>query len=419
MSHEVHSHRDDSWYDWRGTDSLGLPQQGRIQASSYDHAHDLLAQNGVRNGIVKGYERNPLAMRKVHWLAPNRQARINTKELAFFSRQIASLLTAGIPVMDALETLEADSKPRLQFILRAVKASLDDGLNLSDALAKHPDTFDRGYLALVRSGEAAGELGPALTALADSYERAQHFRRHIRQSFMQPGLILLTAAAATWMLLAFVMPEFATMFAQQKRALPQITQWVIELSETVEQRGKWWLFGILASAMTGFWIYRHSVTASLLVDGLLLRAPIAGTLSQCANTASMCRTLAATVGAGVAINNALPFAADACGNRVFQRAVNGLVSQLENGTRLQDAMATEPCFPKTLQRMIRLGEESGKLEHMLQQAMEFHEEKLRRTVTSLLPLIEPLLMVLLGFVVGGLILAMYLPIFAMGDLFQS
>jgi type IV pilus assembly protein PilC len=122
---------------------------------------------------------------------------------------------------------------------------------------------------------------------------------------------------------------------------------------------------------------------------------------------------------GCGINKALPFAADACGNRIFQRAVNGLVSQLENGSRLQDAMTAESCFPLTLQRMIRLGEESGKLEHMLQQSTEFHEEKLRRTVSSLLPLIEPLLMVLLGFVVGGLILAMYLPIFAMGDLFHS
>ena len=419
MSRELQNRRNDRWYGWHGTDSLGLPQHGRIQASSYDHANGLLAQNGVRNIILKGREHGSHADRRVRWLAPSGKARINKKELAFFSRQLASLLTVGIPVMDALDTLEADSTPRLQVILRAVKASLGDGLNLGDALAKHSETFDGGYLALVRSGEAAGELGPALTALAESYERAQHFRRHIRQAFMQPGLILVTAAAATWMLLAFVMPEFAAMFAQQKRSLPEITQWVIQLSETIEHQGKWWLFGTVVSAMMGLWSYRYSTFARLLLDGLVLRAPVAGNLSQCANTASMCRTLAATVGAGVAINKALPFAADACGNGVFQRAVNGLVSQLENGTRLHDAMAAEPCFPTTLQRMIRLGEESGKLDHMLQQATEFHEEKLRRTVSNLLPLIEPLLMVLLGFVVGGLILAMYLPIFAMGDLFQS
>ena len=419
MSRELQNRRNDRWYGWHGTDSLGLPQHGRIQASSYDHANGLLAQNGVRNIILKGREHGSHADRRVRWLAPSGKARINKKELAFFSRQLASLLTVGIPVMDALDTLEADSTPRLQVILRAVKASLSDGLNLGDALAKHSDTFNGGYLALVRSGEAAGELGPALTALAESYEHAQHFRRHIRQAFMQPGLILATAAAATWMLLAFVMPEFAAMFAQQKRSLPEITQWVIRLSETIEHQGKWWLFGTVISAMIGLWSYRYSAFARLLLDGLVLRAPVAGNLSQCANTASMCRTLAATVGAGVAINKALPFAADACGNGVFQRAVNGLVSQLENGTRLHDAMAAEPCFPTTLQRMIRLGEESGKLDHMLQQATEFHEEKLRRTVSNLLPLIEPLLMVLLGFVVGGLILAMYLPIFAMGDLFQS
>ena len=419
MNRELQRHRNDNWYGWHGTDSLGLPQHGRIQASSYDHAIELLAQNGVCNIVLKGREHGSHADRRVRWLAPSGKARINKKELAFFSRQLAGLLTVGIPVMDALDTLEADSAPRLQVILRAVKASLSDGLNLGDALAKHSDTFNGGYLALVRSGEAAGELGPALTALAESYEHAQHFRRHIRQAFMQPGLILATAAAATWMLLAFVMPEFAAMFAQQKRSLPEITQWVIRLSETIEHQGKWWLFGTVISAMIGLWSYRYSAFARLLLDGLVLRAPVAGNLSQCANTASMCRTLAATVGAGVAINKALPFAADACGNGVFQRAVNGLVSQLENGTRLHDAMAAEPCFPKTLQRMIRLGEESGKLDHMLQQATEFHEEKLRRTVGNLLPLIEPLLMVLLGFVVGGLILAMYLPIFAMGDLFQS
>ena len=310
-------------------------------------------------------------------------------------------------------------KPRIGLgfaeTLRALLRQDPDVLMVGDALAKHPDTFDNGYLALIRSGEAAGELGPVLTTLADSYERAQQ----IRQSFVQPGLILATAAGATWMLLAFVMPEFAVMFAQQKRSLPAFTQWVIQLSETIEHQGAWWLLGVFLSLVMGFWVYCRSKFARLLLDGIVLRAPVVGNLSRCANTASMCRTLGATVGAGVAINNALPFAADACSNLAFQYTVKRLVSQLKNGARLQDAVAAEPCFPMTLQRMIRLGEESGKLEHMLQQATSFHEDKVRRTVSNLLPLIEPLLMVLLGFVVGGLILAMYLPIFAMGDLFHS
>lgn len=419
MSREQQNPAEGNWYGWQGIDSLGLPQQGRVQASSHEHANDLLARNGVRNIILSSFVHSSHTGRQVRWLTSSRKARISKKELAFLSRQMASLLSVGIPVLDALETLEADSKPRLQAILRAVRTSLGDGLNLGDALAKHPDTFDSGYLAMIRSGEAAGQLGPALTTLADSYEHAQHFRRHIRQSFIQPGLILVTAAGATWMLLAFVMPEFAAMFAQQNRSLPEITQWVIQLSERIEQQGMWWLFGIFVCSVMGFWLYRHSAFTSLLLDRLVLRAPVVGRLSQCVNAANMCRTLDATVGAGVAINKALPFAADACSNRVFQHAVNGLVSQLENGSRLQDAMAAESCFPQTLQRMIRLGEESGKLEHMLQQATTFHEDKVHRMVSNLLPLIEPLLMVLLGFVVGGLILAMYLPIFAMGDLFQS
>ena len=418
MSLEPQKRQADHWYDWQGTDYLGLPQHGDIQASSHEHAINLLARSGVRNINLK--ERQGVhADRKIRWLTLGRNARINKKEVAFLSRQLANLLSVGIPVLDALDTLEAESQLRLQAILRAVKASLAEGLTLGDALAKHPDTFDNGYLALIRSGEAAGELGPVLTTLADSYERAQRFRQQIRQSFVQPGLILATAAGATWMLLAFVMPEFAAMFAQQKRSLPAFTQWVIQLSETIEHQGTWWLLGVFLSLAMGFWVYRHSTFARLLLDGIVLRAPVVGNLSRCANTASMCRTLGATVGAGVAINNALPFAADACSNRVFQYTVKRLVSQLENGARLQDAVAAESCFPMTLQRMIRLGEESGKLEHMLQQATSFHEDKVRRTVSNLLPLIEPLLMVLLGFVVGGLILAMYLPIFAMGDLFHS
>lgn len=405
-------------YSWQGIDSLGLPQQGSIKALSKTHAKDLLTEQGVRNITLRGVTQSVHTYPYVGWLMPTRASGIDKKELAYFSRQIASLLTAGIPVVDALETLEADSKPRLRAILRAVRASLGNGLNLGEALALHPETFDNGYLALVRSGEAAGELGPALTSLADSYMRAQQFRHHIRQSLVQPALILATAAAATWMLLAFVMPEFAAMFAQQKRSLPQITQWVLQLAETVEHQGKWWLFGLSASPVMGLWCYRRSEFARMLLDGMVLRVPVLGNLCQCANTADMCRTLAATVSAGIAINKALPFAADACGNHFFQRAVGGLVSQLENGVRLHDAMAAEFCFPNTLRRMIRLGEESGRLEHMLRQATAFHEEKLHRAVSDFLPLIEPLLMVLLGFVVGGLILAMYLPIFAMGDLFQ-
>lgn len=405
-------------YSWQGIDSLGLPQQGSIQASSKTHAEDLLTEQGVRNITLRGVTPRPRAYADASWSMPKRATRIDKKELAFFSQQIASLLTAGVPVIDALETLEADSKPRLREILRAVRASLGNGLNLGEALAKHPETFDNGYLALVRSGEAAGELGPALTALADSYMRAHQFRHHIRQSLIQPALILATAAAATWMLLAFVMPEFAAMFAQQKRSLPEITQWVLQLSETVEHHGTWWLFGLSVSPVMGFWFYRQSEFARVLLGAMVLRAPVLGNLSRCANTADMCRTLAATVSAGIAINKALPFAANTCGNHYFQRAVRGLISQLENGVRLHDAMAAEFCFPNTLRRMIRLGEESGRLEHMLRQATAFHEDKLRRALSNLLPLIEPLLMVLLGFVVGGLILAMYLPIFAMGDLFQ-
>ena len=162
-------------YSWQGIDSLGLPQQGSIQASSKTHAEDLLTEQGVRNITLRGVTPRPRAYADASWSMPKRATRIDKKELAFFSQQIASLLTAGVPVIDALETLEADSKPRLREILRAVRASLGNGLTLGEALAKHPETFDNGYLALVRSGVAAGELGPALTALADSYMRANNF----------------------------------------------------------------------------------------------------------------------------------------------------------------------------------------------------------------------------------------------------
>lgn len=405
---------DKQTFYWSGVDALGLPQRGRVEASSYQHAAALVGAQGIVVNAMKEVDTKTRPQ-----LSKKAPPRVGRQEQAFFSRQLAGLLAAGIPISHALEAMVAGSKPAMRHLLKSLHQCLEEGMTLSDALARHANSFDGCYLALIRCGENSGQLAPALSSLATQAERTQHLHGRIQQALLQPGLILLTAAAASWLLLAFVMPEFAAMYGQQGHDLPIITQWVIGLSDQLLECGWIYLVVLAVAFAAGTSAYQRLPAVALMLDRCFLAIPLLGSLPRAANITSMCRTLAGMVAAGIPLSDGLPLAADACSNRVFRRAVKHLGTQLANGNSLSDAMAASMWFPKTLQKMVRLGEETGNLEHMLTQANSIYEYDLERTLSQLLPLIEPLLMIVLGMIIGGLILAMYLPIFSLGNLFHS
>ncbi len=411
-------------FRWQGVDSLGLPQQGELTADSKTAAEQQLKSIGI-SGLhmhsVAEHVRSPGSLRELRWTFNSRPAnlRVRRKDLGIFSGQFADLLAAGIPVLDAIETLEEGRTGNFAVLLRSLKESLNQGLTLADAMAKHPRVFDACYINLVECEQVAGKLHRALATLAAQIEHRKALTQRLRQSMLQPGLILVTALAATGLLLVFVMPEFAALYRQQSQELPAITQWVMKMSEEAQMHAKPAMAGLVVTLIAAYLLYQNSVICHRLVDRALLALPLFGSLIRCSNITDLSRTLSALLDAGVPLNQGLEHSSSVCRNAVFRRAIEQAKDQIENGAALHQALAWRPCFPTAYQRIVRLGEETGNLSHMLNHACKIYEAHTNRVLDTLVPMIEPILMVILGIVVGGLILAMYLPIFSMGTLFQA
>jgi type IV pilus assembly protein PilC len=399
-------------YQWRGKDSLGLPQRGKIEARSLDQATSLLAAKGISAPTL--YE--PAA--SLPWYAISTATpKLSAPELAYFSRQLAALLAADISVTDALATLGESDRAKIRLLMSALVQKINGGESLSQAMAAQPQVFDSFYLTLIRAGEAAANLPVVLTRLAAEVERKTQLARKVRQALMQPMLILLTALIAVTFLLLFVMPQFDALYAQQGQDMPQITRWVVDASKALTQSGgHLTLMTIVVISLLAALKYLGGQTRMYLHQ-LLLSLPLLGRWSRDTNTAALCHTLATTLSAGIPLTQALPYAAQTCRNEVFRRATQQLTGQVENGHRLWAAMREAACFPPAMVRLVRLGEETGRLEALLTQAGLQYEDSLAHLQSNLLPMIEPSLMLLMGCLVGGIILAMYLPIFSMGDLF--
>lgn len=411
-------------FRWQGTDVLGLPQHGILEAKSAKDAKFKLAGLGISGVLIHrqsklGAHDESLGIQSNASKSASSGLRTSKKKLGIFCRQLANLLQAGIPIIDALDLLNEGAKNEHAALLRSLKNSLQDGLKLGEAMALHPSVFAPYFVSLVRCEEVAGQLHRALANLADHLEQSQSLRRKIRQSLLQPSLILSTAVLVTWLLLTFVMPEFTKMYTQQNQQLPEITLWVIGLSTHLQTHGVSVLLLFTTSALVATAMIKKVESIGLHFDRLLLHLPLLGPVIQQSNTVDLSRTLAAMLTAGVPLNEGLTLAGTACRNAAFRDALKQTTAATENGSPLHQAMSVSACLPESFRRIIRLGEETGKLDQMLEHASVIYREDIQRTVDNLMPLIEPIVMLILGVVVGGLILAMYLPIFAMGTLLQT
>ena len=399
-------------YHWQGTDSLGLPQHGEIEARSPDHATSLLVSNGIHS--IELNDTNTLIPRFAISFSTHQ---LTATELAYFSRQLAALLTADISVTDALTTLGESDRTKIRKLVAQLLRDINSGESLSRAMEAHPQAFDKFYVTLIRAGEAAASLPLVLMRLAAEIERKMHLSRRVKQALLQPTLILLTAIIAVTFLLVFVMPQFASLYAEQGQTMPEITRWVLAASKSLENSGG--VVGTLAAVVVACVAGSGYLPdyARLRLHRLLLGIPLLGRWSRHTNTAALCHTLATTLSAGIPLTQALPYAAQTCRNDVFRRATQSLAEQVQSGNRLWVAMKETACFLPGMVHLVRLGEETGRLEALLTQAGVQCEERLDQLQSQFLPMIEPALMLLMGCIVGGIILAMYLPVFSMGDLF--
>jgi type IV pilus assembly protein PilC len=391
---------------WEGTDRNGKKIKGKSMASNEAAVRTDLR----RQGVV------PSKIRKQSKGLFSGAAAITTTDIAIFSRQLATMLSAGIPLVQSFDIVgSGHENASMQKLIFAVKADVEGGSALAEALAKHPLYFDDLFVNLVEAGEQAGALETLLDKIATYKEKTEAIKKKIKKALTYPAAVLVVAFVVTIILLIFVIPAFEDLFQGFGADLPAFTRMVIDLSEFVRDRG--WLLAMAASAtvFTFFYFKKRSRPMRHFLDRLALKAPIIGPIIQKASIARYARTLSTMFSAGVPLVEALESVSGATGNIVYEIGVLEIRDEVATGQRLQQAMENTDLFPNMVIQMIAVGEESGSLDEMSAKVADFYEEDVDNAVDNLSSLLEPMIMSILGVLVGGLVVAMYLPIFKMGS----
>lgn len=391
-----------SIFNWEGLDKKGKKVQGVSEGISVAYVNASLRRQGI----------NPTRVRKQSKSIFQGKKKITPKDISVFTRQFATMVQSGIPIVQGIEIVaKGHENPSVQQLLTAVKQDIESGTTLSAALGKHPLYFDALYCNLVQAGEQAGILDTILEKVATYKEKIEAIKGKIKSALFYPAAVIVVAFLVTTILLIFVVPQFESMFKGFGAELPAMTQFVVDLSRFVQS---YWLiiFGSLGGAV-GFigYTYKRSIKMQHSVDRLILRAPIIGVIVKKATIARYARTLGTMFAAGVPLVESLDSVAGAAGNRVYYEGVMAIKNEVSTGTHLRIAMEHTGLFPNMVVQMVAIGEESGELDKMLGKVADFYEAEVDDAVASLSSLIEPMIMAFLGVIVGGLVVAMYLPIF--------
>ena len=390
---------------WEGTDRNGKKIKGKSLAS--DEA--TVRADLRRQGVV------PTRIRKQRKSLFAGKSKITTGDIAIFSRQLATMLAAGIPLVQSFEIIgNGHENAAMQKLILSVKADVEGGTSLAEALAKQPLYFDDLFVNLVEAGEQAGALETLLDKIATYKEKTEAIKRKIKKALTYPAAVLVVAFVVTAILLIFVIPSFESLFKGFGADLPTFTRMVIDLSIFVRTQGIF-LALIIGGAIGAFLYFKkRSRPFRHYLDRLTLKIPVIGTIMQKAAIARYARTLSTMFAAGVPLVEAMESVAGATGNIVYEQAVLKMRDEVATGQRLQQAMENTDLFPNMVIQMIAVGEESGSLDEMSAKVADFYEEEVDNAVDNLSSLLEPMIMAVLGVLVGGLVVAMYLPIFKLG-----
>lgn len=394
-------------YAWEGIDASGARQHGQQPGRSPAFVQAWLQRQGIRATRVR-------LAGGLQWRWPQRAGKADAPG---FSRQLATLLTAGVPLLQAFEVMARSTVDSgMAALLARLKQDVAAGLGLAEALQRHPTWFDALYCNLVRVGEQSGTLDRQLEQMAGMLEKRQALRQKVRKAMLYPALLLLTGLGVAALLLLEVVPRFQGLFASFDKALPAFTQWVIDLSTGLGNHVGWLVLLITVLGVGGREVYRRHLPARLWMVRWGLRVPVVGTLLGQAALARFARSLATSYTAGVALLDALATVAPVSGNCLHERAILALRQGVANGASLQQAMEADGLFPPLLRQLVAVGEASGTLDTMLDKAALHYEEQVSQALEQLTTLLEPAIVLILGLLVGGLVVAMYLPIFQLGSL---
>ncbi|GAB4289733.1 type II secretion system F family protein [Sulfurivermis fontis] len=392
---------------WEGTDKRGARAKGEIQSSNAAQAKAELRRQGI----------NPLKVKaKPKPLFGGRGKAITPKDIAIFTRQLATMLSSGVPLVQAFDIIgRGHEKASMRDLVLAIKADVEGGIALAEALRKHPAYFDSLTCNLVHAGEQAGILDSLLDKIATYKEKTEAIKGKIKKAMFYPTAVIIAAFIITAILLIFVIPQFKEMFTSFGAELPALTLMVMAMSDYFVSY--WWaIFGGLGAFIYGFsQLKKRSKVFSEALQRLSLTFPVIGAILTKASIARFARTLSTMFAAGVPLVEAMDSVAGAVGNVVYSTAVTKMRDEVSTGQSLQAAMTQSGVFPNMVCQMVAIGEEAGSIDTMLAKVADFYEEEVDNAVDGLSSLLEPLIMAFLGAVIGGLVIAMYLPIFKMGQ----
>jgi len=392
---------------WEGTDKRGVKMKGEQDAKNANLLRAELRRKGITPTVVKPKS-------KPFFGATG--APIKAKDIAFFSRQMATMMKSGVPIVSSLEIIGGGHKnPRMAKMIGQIRADLEGGSSLYEAISKHPVQFDELYRNLVRAGEGAGVLETVLETIANYQENLETLKGKIKKALFYPAMVIAVALLVSSVLLIWVVPQFEDIFKSFGTDLPVFTQMIVTASDFMV--GWWWAMLLLAFVVIGgsSYLYKRSPSMQHTFDRLILKFPVIGQIMNNSAIARFARTTAVTFKAGVPLVEALGIVAGATGNKVYEEAVLRMRDDVSVGYPVNMAMKQVNIFPHMVIQMTAIGEEAGALDTMLFKVAEYFEQEVNNAVDALSSLIEPLIMVFIGVVVGSMVVGMYLPIFKLAS----
>ena len=394
----------------------GVAQNGEVRKGNVDAPNEGAAREALRAQRISVKSVRPKKAGDIQINIPMPgflKPKVTTKDLVIFTRQFATMIDSGLPLVQCLE-IQASQAPNATFRtqLATIKEMVESGSTFADALRKYPDTFDELFQNLVAAGEIGGILDTILNRLAQYIEKAEKLKRQIKGAMSYPLIVIVVSACVVSLLLLKVVPTFEEMFAEFGSALPAPTQFVIDLFKWL-QANFFYIIGGLAAGFYGLRAMYKNKRGRLMIDQFLMRLPVFGDLLTKVSVARFCRTMGTMISSGVPILEGLDICARTSGNKVIENAIFKVRDAISEGRTISEPLTESKVFPSMVCQMISVGEATGALDVMLNKIADFYEEEVDQAVENLTSMMEPLIMAGLGVVIGGLVIAMYMPIFTM------
>lgn len=394
-------------YVWKAKNKRGLPQKGIMEAPNLGAVENVLAKRGLVSISVKDKPKDMLEN------IPLFQPKITAKDIIIFCRQFSTMIDAGLPIIQCLELLYSQAEnATFKKMMKQVKDDVAGGISLADSLKKHPDHFDSLFVNMIAAGEAGGILDTILKRLSEHVEKAAKLKAKVKSAMMYPTITIVVAIAVVMVIMVFVIPVFQKMFAEMGAALPPLTAFVVKISEFIKSN----VIYIAAGAALGIYSFKRfykTDKGKTLIDKWSLSLPVFGILIRKIAVAKFTRTMGTMLASGVPILDSLDIVAKTAGHKSVENAIYDVRTGISEGRSMADPLAESGVFPSMVCSMISVGESTGALDTMLGKIADFYDEEVDEAVNNMTEMIEPAMMCFLGVVVGGLVIAMYMPIFSM------